>query len=186
MGAKRKAIRMDESQMRVRRIADRRMRSVCYLLALAALTLAAAAPASAQRSAPPAPPAQSAASAIPDRLTQLKLIWGTMAAVDQANRSGNYSVLRDLGSPAFQASNNPAALAGVFAAIREQKLDLSDTLVVEPVFEFPPAMTQPDVLRMRGAFPLRPTPIRFDLLFRWQGGWRLEGVAIAPGATPGR
>lgn len=103
-----------------------------------------------------------------------------MAAIDQANRTGNYSVLRDLGSPSFQANNNAAALAGIFATLRQPQVDLSDTFVVSPTFEFPPTIVQPGVLRMRGAFNLRPVGYRFDLLFEWNQGWRLHGVAVAP------
>ena len=125
-------------------------------------------------------PASAAARPLPDRIVLSKLLWGTMAAVDQANRTGNYSVLRDLGSAGFQASNSAVSLAAVFAVIRNQQVDLSDTLIVAPVYEFPPAMIAPDQLRMRGSFPLRPTLISFDLVFQWDRGWRLHAVAILP------
>ena len=117
---------------------------------------------------------------VPDQLTLSKLLWSTMAAVDQANKTGNYSVLRDLGSPGFQANNNAASLAGVFANVRAQRLDLSDTLLVAPTWEFAPAMIQPGTLRMRGRFPLRPTAVAFDLIYEWHEGWRLHGIALLP------
>ncbi len=134
----------------------------------------------------PAQPQPVAARPLPDAIVLSKLLWGTMAAVDQANRTGNYSVLRDLGSGGFQASNSATSLAAVFAAIRSQQVDLSDTLIVAPVYEFPPAMIAPDLLRMRGSFPLRPTVISFDLIFQWDRGWRLHGVAILPTAAAQR
>jgi hypothetical protein len=74
---------------------------------------------------------------VPDHLALTKLIWSTMAAVDQANRTSNYSVLHGLGSPAFQANNSPPGLAAVFTRIRLQRIDLSDTFLVEPVLDFP-------------------------------------------------
>lgn len=101
-----------------------------------------------------------------------------MAAVDHANRTGNYSVLRDLGSAGFQANNNPATLAAIFAALRTQRIDVAETLVVTPDWEISPRMESANVLRMRGTFPLRPQPIAFDLLFAWDRGWRLDGVAV--------
>jgi hypothetical protein len=141
-----------------------------------------AGPASGQIRTSPAPvPAAPAAVPnvpVPDQRTGLKMLWGLMAAVDQANRTGNYSVLRDLGTPAFQANNNPANLAAIFAGLRERQIDLSDALIVSPQWEIPPRMVSPTVLRMRGTFPLRPQPIAFDLLFAWDRGWRLEGVAV--------
>ena len=131
----------------------------------------------------PPQPQPVATRPLPDGIVLSKLLWGTMAAVDQANRTANYSVLRDLGSAGFQASNSAASLAAVFAAIRNQQVDVSDTLIVAPVYEFPPAMIAPDLLRMRGSFPLRPTVISFDLIFQWDRGWRLHGVAILPTAA---
>lgn len=120
---------------------------------------------------------------VPDALTVAKLIWSTMAAVDQANATGNYSVLRDLGAPSFQANNNAAALAGIFQAIRDQRLDLSNTLLVTPTFEIGPQI-EGGLLRMRGVFPLRPIGIAFDLLYQPVAGrWALFGVAVRPVAN---
>ena len=40
-----------------------------------------------------------------DRNGVLILIRQSLLALDQANKTGNYTVLRDLGSPAFQANS---------------------------------------------------------------------------------
>jgi hypothetical protein len=127
---------------------------------------------------PPAAATAASPAPVPDQLTSLKMLWSALAAVDHANRTGNYSVLRDLGSSGFQARNNPANLAAIFAGLRNENVDLSATLVVTPVWEILPTLVQPRVLRMRGTFPLRPAAIAFDLLFSWEDGWRLEGVAV--------
>jgi len=167
----------------------RRWRRRAAQLAAGMLIVAAsgqAASGQAGRAPPPASPApvrQPPAAAIanvpvPDRLTSLKLLWSIMAAVDHANRTGNYSVLRDLGTPAFQSNNDPASLGAIFAGLRRQQVDLSDTLLVTPTWEIAPQMVSPTVLRMRGSFPLRPQAIAFDLLFAWNRGWRLDGVAV--------
>jgi hypothetical protein len=104
-----------------------------------------------------------------------------MAALAHANDTGNYSVLRDIGSPSFQSSNSPATLAGVFTPIRNQNIDLSFTLVVTPAFQFPPALVQSGLLRLRGVFPLRPNAVGFDLLYQNVGGqWRLYAIAVMP------
>jgi hypothetical protein len=104
-----------------------------------------------------------------------------MAAVDHANQTGNYSVLRDLGAPAFQASNNAASLGGVFAPIRSLGLDLSYALVISPILQFPAAIVQNGLLRVRGVFPLRPTAIGFDLLFQnVNGQWKIFALAVVP------
>jgi hypothetical protein len=162
----------------------------------AALLLLAGAPAAAQQRAPqqqqrtqqPQRPAPAVAAApgvsIPDQQGIARLVWTTLAAVDHANKTGNYSVLRDLGSPGFQANNTAATLASAFAQIRSQGVDLSDTLLFGPTYEFPPTLISPTVLRIRGRFNMRPTAILFDLLYEWNQGWRLEGVAVAPQSIP--
>jgi len=142
----------------------------------AAFLAAAAVPAAAQA---PAPAANQ--SAVPDPIVINKLIWSAMAALDQANQTGNYSVLRDLGAPSFQTSNSAATLGGIFQALRNQQVDLGYTLVVGPNLQFPPTIVQGGLLRIRGSFPLRPAPIGFDLLFQnISGQWKLFGIAVAP------
>jgi hypothetical protein len=127
----------------------------------------------------PAPAANQAG--VPDPIIVNKLIWSAMAALDQANQTGNYSVLRELGSPSFQAANSVATLGGIFQALRSQQVDLSYTLVVGPTLQYPPTIVQNGLLRLRGSFPLRPAPIAFDLLFQNVGGqWRIFGIAVAP------
>jgi hypothetical protein len=147
-------------------------------LFLAGCLAAAAVPAAAQAPVP-APVANQAG--VPDPIVINKLVWSAMAALDQANQTGNYSVLRDLGAPSFQSNNSAATLGGIFQALRGQQVDLGYTLVVAPAYQFPPAIVQGGLLRVRGTFPLRPAPIGFDLLFQnISGQWRIFGIAVAP------
>jgi hypothetical protein len=129
--------------------------------------------------APMAPPQSS--RPVPGDLELVKLIWSTMAMVDHANRSGNYSVLRDNSSTGFQINNNPAQLGQIFASLRTSRIDLSNTLLLAPTYAAAPQMIQPDVFRVRGVFGLRPSPIAFDFVFQWeQGIWKLYGISIEP------
>jgi hypothetical protein len=152
-----------------------------FLAVLAALT---AIPAQAQQPAPVAPPASPPAVSavpIPGELEVIKLVWTTMAAVDHANQSGNYSVLRDLASPSFQIANDPAKLTQIFASLRASGTDLSNTLLLAPTYRGVPKFVQPGVLYVQGYFGLRPTAISFELYYQWvQGKWRLLGVSIVP------
>jgi hypothetical protein len=153
--------------------------AACVAAGLCSAAAAQPAPARAAQQQPAPVPAPSQAG-VPDVVLVNKLVWSAMAALDQANQTGNYSVLRDLGAPSFQANNSAAALGGIFQALRAQQVDLGYTLVVSPTFQFPPAIVQDGLLRVRGTFPLRPT-IAFDLLFQnISGQWRLFGIAVAP------
>lgn len=146
------------------------------------VALAASAPVHAQavRSQQPTKsPAQLPTGEPVDQLLVDKLVWSAVAALDQANRTGNYSVLRDLGAPSFQTNNSAATLAGIFEHLRNQHIDLSNALIVSPVYEQRPAI-QGNALRAKGIFPLR-TAIGFDLLFQnVSGEWRLLGLYVAP------
>lgn len=152
---------------------------------LPVLAIGVGAPAWAQPRPQPQPRAAAPVfGAAPDIQTVNKLVWSTLAAIDHGNVTGNYSVLRDLGAPGFQANNNAATLAGVFAQVRDQRIDLSNTLLLAPSYEFPPGIVN-GLLRARGAFGLRPTAIRFDLLYANVGGrWLLFGVAVVPAPMP--
>ena len=118
---------------------------------------------------------------VPGELELAKLIWSTMAAIDHANTAGNYSVLRDLSSPAFQVANNSAQLSQTFASLRDSNIDLSNTLLLAPSYTITPTIVRSDILHVKGVFGLRPTAVGFDLYYQWvQGRWRLYGVSIAP------
>jgi hypothetical protein len=110
-----------------------------------------------------------------------KLVWSAMAALDHANQTGNYSVLRDLGAPSFQANNSAAALAEIFQPLRAQRVDVANALIVPPAYEFAPGIIERGLLRARGTFPLRPSGLAFDLLFQSVSGqWRIFGMAVVP------
>lgn len=145
-------------------------------LMLALLLAVVAAPVSAQQ-----PPPLVASAPVPGELEIAKMVWSTMAAVDHANRSGNYSVLRDLAAPGFQIANDPARLTQIFASLRSANVDLSNTMLLAPTYRNAPRMVQADLLQVQGSFGLRPTAIGFDLLYQYvQGRWRLFGVSIGP------
>ena len=149
------------------------------LAALALVTISVA-PASAQvRVVPSAAEPPISSQPVPGGLELSKLIWSTMAAIDHANQSGNYSVLRDISAPGFQILNNATRLSQIFTSIRESRVDLSNTLLLAPAYSAPPAIVQKDVMRVRGSFGLRPVAIGFDLYYKWvRGKWRLYGVSI--------
>lgn len=144
-----------------------------------ALLLALAAPAAAQSQPTLQPPP--ASQPVPDQLELSKLIWSSMLAIDHANRSGNYSVLRDLGAQGFQINNDATRLGQIFSGLRESRIDLSNTLLVPPTYVEAPRQIQADVFEVKGLFQLRPTAIQFQLLYQWeQGRWKMFGVDIQP------
>ena len=49
------------------------------------------------------------------------LIRRTLLSINDANLSGNYTVLRDLAAPDFQKVNDAQKLAGIFANLRNSR-----------------------------------------------------------------
>jgi len=141
------------------------------------------APAAAKKQAPPAAPAPQAP---PVNLEQtLYLIRSTLLTLNDANRSGNYTVLRDLAAPDFQARNTAADLSQIFSDLRRRNFDLYGAALLAPQLTAAPELDAEKRLRLTGFFATRPQQINFDLSFQVAGGqWRLFGVAIATPQAP--
>ena len=118
-----------------------------------------------------------------DRNGVLILIRSALLALDQANKTGNYTVLRDLGAPGFQV-NTAARLAEIFAKQREQNLDLSGVAVIDPQLSLLPQIEPNGMMHMAGSFPSIPSPVNFELVFTSVSGqWRLFGISVSIGQT---
>lgn len=114
----------------------------------------------------------------------LMLVRTTMAALNQANFTGDYSVLRGLTTPDLQAKSSPTDLGIAFTSLREQKLDLSPVLVLAPEFTEPTIMTEEGALRLKGFFPTRPLEVQFELVFRpVDNVWRIDGLWVTTAAA---
>jgi hypothetical protein len=107
------------------------------------------------------------------------LIRSAVVALNQANMTGNYSVLRDLSAPGFQQANSFADLATIFAELRARQLDLGPVVVIDPQLFRPAAIDERGLLRLTGFFASRPEQVNFDLAFqRVEGEWRLFGIGL--------
>lgn len=114
-----------------------------------------------------------------DRNGMLILVRTSLLALDQANKTGNYTVLRDLGAPGFQA-NNAARLAEIFANHRNDGIDLAGIAVLEPQLTLLPQIEPTGMLHMAGFFPSVPMQVNFELLFAPSDRqWKLFGISVA-------
>lgn len=121
---------------------------------------------------------------MPSAPVLLALLRGTLVAVNQANVTGNYSVLRDLGAPAFRESYSMAELAEQFRSWRDSQLDFAAVLLLDAKLSRAPEIEPDGSLRLTGHFPTAPLRILFDLRFQPVGGhWRLSTIALE--ARPG-
>jgi hypothetical protein len=109
----------------------------------------------------------------------LYLIRSTLLTLNDANRSGNYTVLRDLAAPGFEAKNTAADLGRIFADLRGRRVDLFATAIMAPRLTASPTIEKNGMLRLTGYFPTQPLRIAFDLLFQnVDHNWRLFGISV--------
>ncbi len=164
------------------------MRRVLFILSLLAIAAASAVAVDAMAGEPVlaslVKPKPSPAKPSPVLATQhLYLIRSTLSALNDANRSGNYSVLRDLAAPSFQAKYSAADLAVIFAEARRAQIDLAPAAYVEPIVtdaKLPDAQS----LHLAGVIAAPPEHITFTLHFEAvTGHWRLHAIAV--GRQPG-
>lgn len=104
-----------------------------------------------------------------DRILVHSLIKSSLLSLNQANQTGNYSVLRALGSPGFQTNNSEDGLAQIFQEIKNVNLDFSAIAEFQPVFDAEPSLDDQNTLRATGYFPTTPR-IEFDLAYQLING----------------
>ena len=122
---------------------------------------------------------------VPNDYELTVLIQATLAALNHANRTGNYSVLHDLSAEGFRRINSPKRLAMIFAGHRARALDISAALLYAPVFSQPPRIDNKGFLHLKGHMPTEPFHIKFALIYEKSGShWRIMALSIAP-AQPG-
>lgn len=131
----------------------------------------------------PSPPEANAAPQglqVPPPELLAGLIRWTLTAVSQANATGNYTVLRDLGSPEFQAANSTAKLSDVFSGLRQKRVSLAFVAISTPQLSQAPTIDAKGTLRVIGAYPNQAVHLTFDLTFQLVGGaWRHAGIALS-------
>jgi len=126
--------------------------------------------------------APSEAPPLPGAEQLVSLVRNVLLAVNDANLTGNYTVLRDLSAPDSQGLNTPERLEESFASIRQQGTDFSIVAIATPRFVQLPTFTPQGYLRVNGEFISSPR-ITFDIFLQHvEGRWRpyAIGVGVVP------
>ena len=107
------------------------------------------------------------------------LIRRTLLTLNDANLSGNYSILRKLAAPSFQRAHSSAKLSRAFADLRNRKIDMAALVNFTPELVRKPQVDKKGRLRLTGFVPTRPQQINFDLLFeKHRKRWRLFAISV--------
>lgn len=121
---------------------------------------------------------------IPPPEQLVALVRNVLLSVNDANLTGNYSVLRDLTAPESQKFNTAENLASSFGPIRQQKTDIAIVAVATPEFKQLPAITPKGLLRVNGELVTDPR-VTFDLFFQSvEGRWRPYAIGIGVVPVP--
>jgi len=125
---------------------------------------------------------------MPDAEKIVLLLRSTLLTLNDALQTGNYTVLRDMGSPAFREANSAARLAQIFSNLAGWGLELSAVSIIAPqLTEVPTIDPHNNRLRLKGFFPGQPLQIEFETIYEPVAGrWRLFGlwVSTTQAATP--
>jgi hypothetical protein len=110
----------------------------------------------------------------------LYLVRSTLSALHDANRTGNYSVLRELSAPSFQAAHSAADIAVAFADLRRRGIDLSAALLTQPKLAATQRPEPGKAWQLQGHILAELHRINFDMRFDPVAGhWRLAALTIA-------
>jgi hypothetical protein len=118
---------------------------------------------------------------LPSAETVVILIRTTLLSLNDAMRTGNYTVLRDVASPSFREANTAGRLYQIFADVAAKHIDLAAVAILGPQLQQAPSIDQNKRLHISGYFPGNPVQLNFDLIFEpVNGQWRLFGLSVVP------
>ena len=105
------------------------------------------------------------------------MVKSTLLTFNDANNTGNYSVLRDLASPEFQQANTAARLYEIYRPERERNNDIAAIMALNPTVRA--AIDKQGVLQIGGFFPSRPLQVNFLVAYRIiDDRWRLHALGV--------
>lgn len=142
--------------------------AVCFVVSLGLAVPVGAKP---RQTAPAAPLQITHADAI-------NLARSTLMSVHDANLSGNYTVLKDLGSPSFQR-RSANQLSTLFAPLQKRNLDLFAAALAPASWSEPPLIAAGGRLHLKGTFATRPHAVVFDFTFdNVDGAWKHSKLTL--------
>jgi len=106
-----------------------------------------------------------AQAAMPSEAVQEKLIKTCILTLNDANLTGNYSVLHAKLAKPFRTQFAPDKLKAGFKGFADQQIDLSVVAIKTPVASTPAKIDDRGVLQLRGYFDTQPSRVLYELDF---------------------
>jgi hypothetical protein len=118
------------------------------------------------------------AANLPDDNEQEILVKTTLMTFNDANLTGNYTVLHDKAATPFRKQLLPDKLADTFKDFRDKKVNI-ESIVADDIAPGSEAQIDNGVLTLKGRFKDDTRRIRFDLKFiREDNAWKLVGLNV--------
>jgi len=113
------------------------------------------------------------------------LVKTSLLSFNDANITGNYSVLHDKLSKPFRQEYPPEKLKEAFKEFSEKNIDIELIAALKPTYEPLPSIDSEGKLVVKGYFPTEPIRVNFNLAFiPSDGEWKLIRLNVKLGAAP--
>ncbi len=116
---------------------------------------------------------------VPDQETVQQLVQETMTQFNAALISGSFTEFYQVLSRAWQVQLTERQLQRAFQTFIDRKVDLTEAMKLEAVFEEQPKITTEGLLVISGHYPWSPFRVFFNLKYMHeQNQWKLFGIDV--------
>src|SRR5262245_46501433 len=133
-----------------------------------------------------APTPAAAQRRVPDRLGLEAMIKSTLLTFNDANVTGNYTVLHAKLSKPFRDQYSPERLKEVFKAFADNRIDFDVIAAKIPIFDDEPKITASGILMLKGHFDTNPN-VNYDIDYiESENAWRPIKINVRLGRPEGQ
>ena len=116
---------------------------------------------------------------VPSPELQEVLIKASLLSFNDANVTGNYTVLHAKLSKPFRDQFPPEKLADIFKEFRDKHIDFDIVAAKKPMGTEEPKISDNGVLSLKGYFDTTPSRVNYDLAFIMSDGeWKLIKINV--------
>jgi hypothetical protein len=113
------------------------------------------------------------------------LVKSSLMTFNDANVTGNYTVLHAKISKPFALKFPPDKLKETFKDFHDKSIDFDVVSAMAPVYDEPPAVDADGKLLLKGHFATEPSRVKFELDFiPSDGEWKLIAIHVVLAAAP--
>lgn len=113
------------------------------------------------------------------------LVKSSLMTFNDANVTGNYTVLHAKISKPFAQKFPPEKLKEAFKEFHEKNIDIDVVSAMTPVYDEPPRVDDDGKLLLRGYFATEPARVKFEMDFiPSDAEWKLISLHVVVGAAP--